>query len=69
MYPVNNLFLIETSSDNSYHDDNSDYGNEVIVVLVTLLIIAIFGLVISIVINAIFVVQRKQSKYQPKQSK
>ena len=42
--------------------DDSDDNNGVIIALATLLVIAIIGLVISIVVNVLFVVQRKQSR-------
>ena len=42
-------------------DDSSD-GNEVTIVLATLLAIAVIGLVISVVINVFFIVQHKHSR-------
>ena len=42
--------------------DDSDDNNGVITALATLMVIAVIGLVISVVINVLFVVQRKQSR-------
>ena len=50
-------FLLEDKS-----GDDSDVNNGVIITLATLLVIAVIGLMISIVINVFFVVQRKQSR-------
>ena len=51
------LFLLEDKS-----GDDSDVNNGVIITLATLLVIAVIGLMISIVINVFFVVQRKRSR-------
>ena len=52
------LFVIVDST-----DGGSDDNNGVNIVLVTLLAIAVIGLVISVVINVCLVVQRKQSRF------
>ena len=49
------LFLVEDL-------DDSENNNGVIIALTTLLVIVVIGLVISVVINVFFVVQRKQSR-------
>ena len=51
-----------SSDDNSLNDDISDDNNGMNIVLVTLLGIAITGLVTSIVINIFLVVKLKQSR-------
>ena len=51
-------FSVETS----FTCDDSDDNNGVIIALATLLVIAIIGLVISIVVNVFLVVQRKKSR-------
>ena len=67
------LFLIGRSNDSSCacdgdsdqsdgDSDQSDGNNGVTIALATLLIIAVIGLVISVVINVFFVVQNKQSR-------
>ena len=61
------IVLIVTSSQPSDSScdcscDCSSDDNGVIIALATLLAIAVIGLVISIVINVFFVVQRKQSR-------
>ena len=53
------MFSAETNSCDSCDDPDDDNG--LITVLATLLAIAVIGLVISIVINVFFVVQRKRS--------
>ena len=49
------LFMVEDL-------DDSENNNGVIIALATLLVIVVIGLVISVVINVLFVVQRKQSR-------
>ena len=51
------LLLLEDKS-----GDDSNDNNGVIIGLATLLVIAVIGLMISIVINVFFVVQRKRSR-------
>ncbi len=52
------IVLIGASSDSS-----SDDNNGTIIALATILAIAVSGLVISVIINVFFIVQRKQSRY------
>ena len=54
------LFLIVTSTHSS--DSSSDDCNGVNIALVTLLVIAVIGLVISIVINVFVIRKLKQSR-------
>ena len=55
------IILIVTPNDSS-SDGSLDDNNGVIIALAVLFAITVIGLVISVVINVFFVVQRKQSR-------
>ena len=60
---VTSSCLNDTSSDGSLNDNCSDDNNGVIAALTTLLVITLIGLLISVVIIALFVVKHKQLRY------
>ena len=60
---VTSSCLNDTSSDGSLNDNCLDDNNGVIAALTTLLVITLIGLLISVVIIALFVVKHKQLRY------
>ena len=60
---VTSSCLNDTSSDGGLNDNCLDHNNGVIAALTTLLVITLIGLLIFVVVIALFVVKHKQLRY------